>query len=383
MGSSMYDYDQIVSSIYDCAANPEGWATTLTQIRDRLGAAYVMVGYADMAPIRYNQTPIFTYRNTAWDADRLRHLQGLTQDVPGAEHFLNGVIDNSWTQMEHISREEFEETKFCREWAGPQGLTDCCIVPYIARPHLIGMFNCTLHKSRGDEFNDEQRRLAELFAPHVRRAIMINDIVDKGNLATAIYRKVLDQLSVAVFIVGAGQRVVFTNAAGDALLSENNLLGTISGALMAHGAGTTGIGLEGAIERAQKGDAMAGITGIGVPLLGKDGARAAAYVLPIAGKDIRGELGRGHCAVFVSRRREQQPMAMEILRTMFDFTVAEARVALALAKGDGPQEIADALGVSVHTVRSHLKHAYGKAGVADQTGLVAVIAAIMLPLKDM
>ena len=134
----MFDYDKTVGSIYDCAANPDGWNATLTDIRDRLGAAYLMVGYADLSPTLLNQMPVFTFRHTEWDVARLQQLQGLTQDVPGAEHFQNGVMDKSWTQMEHISREEFEKTKFCQEWAGPQGLTDCLIVPYVSRPYLIG-----------------------------------------------------------------------------------------------------------------------------------------------------------------------------------------------------------------------------------------------------
>ena len=205
------------------------------------------------------------------------------------------------------------------------------------------MFTSTLHKSRGDEFNSEQRQLAELLSPHIRRAITINDIVDKGNLAMAVYRKVLDQLSTAVFVVGAGQRLAFTNAAGDALLSEGNFLTTVAGTLQAQRAAGLPTAFEDAVNRAAKGDAAIGISGIGVPLMGKNGERAAAYVLPIAGKDLRGAIGQGQCAVFVAQRGEQQPMALELLRTMFDLTVMEARVALLLAQGQGPQAIADGL----------------------------------------
>ena len=323
----MFDYDKTVGAIYDCAANPEGWSSTLTDIRDKLGAAYVMVGYADMTPTRFSQPAVFTYRHTEWDSQRLQQLQGLTQDVPGAENFMNGVIDSSWTQMDQISREDFEKTRFCREWAGPQGLMDCVIVPYVSRPDIVGMFNGTLHKSRGDVFSAEQRRLAEVLAPHVRRAIMINDIVDKGNLPMAVYRKVLDQLSTAVFVVGAGQRLVFTNEAGDELLSDGNFLTTVSGSLHAHRTAGLPAAFEDTVNRAAKGDAAIGISGIGIPLIGKNGERAAAYVLPIAGKDLRGSIGQGHCAVFVARRDEQQPMALEMLRTIFDLTVMEARVA--------------------------------------------------------
>jgi DNA-binding CsgD family transcriptional regulator len=379
----MFDYDKTVGAIYDCAANPEGWIDTLTDLRDQLGAAYLMVGYADMTPTLYRQTPIFTFRHTEWDVERLRQLQGLTEEVPGKERFMNGVIDQSWTQMEQISREDFEKTRFCREWSGPQGLLDCLIVPFVARPYNVGMFTGTLHKSKGDVFSDEQKQLAELLSPHVRRAIMINDIVDKGSLASAIYQKVLDQLATAVFVLGVGQRLAYTNAAGDALLSDGNFLTTVAGTLLAHRTAGMPAAFEDAVNRAAKGDGAIGISGIGIPLIGKNGERAAAYVLPIAGKDLRGAIGQGHCVVFVAQRGEQQPMALELLRTMFDLTVMEARVALLLSQGQGPQAIADGLKLSVNTVRSHLKHAYAKTITQDQTALSAIIHAVLPPVKEL
>lgn len=54
-----------------------------------------------------------------------------------------------------------------------------------------------------------------------------------------------------------------------------------------------------------------------MPLVGKDGRRAAAYVLPIAGSYSRGDLGQGYAALFVAQRGEQQPILLEVLRTIF------------------------------------------------------------------
>ena len=94
----------------------------------------------------------------------------------------------------------------------------------------------------------------------------------------------------------------------------------------------------------------------------------------------RGAMGSGHCAVFVAQRGEHQPMAIEILRTMFDLTVSEARVATLIAGGDGPQAIAQSLGNSVNTVRSHLQHVFAKTGAADQTALGALVNGLMPPV---
>ncbi len=376
----MFDYDKVVGSIYDCAANPDLWEPTIAVIRDHMHAAYFMVGFADTTPILHNLPPIFSYRHTPWDKERLMQLSGLTQSVPGVEHLYGSGIDKAWTQMSHVSREEFNESHFNKVWAQPQGLTDSLNTIFINRQQVMGLFSCAMHESRGLAFDAEQCRLAEMLSPHFRRAVMINDIVDKGNLALALYRKTLDALSAAVFIVGPGRRLVFTNAAGEAVLSGENLLKSSSGQLQATRVSVHASAFDDALDRAVKGDVAAGLTGIGVPLIGIDGERAAAYVLPIAGQDLRGALGLGHCAVFVARRGEQQPMAMEILRTVFDLTASEARIALMLTKGDGPQEIAEALNVTVDTIRSHLKHAYVKVGATSQTELCTIVNSVLPPI---
>lgn len=54
-------------------------------------------------------------------------------------------------------------------------------------------------------------------------------------------------------------------------------------------------------------------------------------------------------------------------------TAAELRVVLKLAKGMSPSEIAASLGLSVHTIRTHLKRAMVKAAVHSQAALIARI----------
>jgi DNA-binding CsgD family transcriptional regulator len=52
-------------------------------------------------------------------------------------------------------------------------------------------------------------------------------------------------------------------------------------------------------------------------------------------------------------------------------TAAEVRVVHYLASGLTPARIAYSLGRSLHTIRTHLKHAIAKAGVNTQVALVA------------
>lgn len=58
------------------------------------------------------------------------------------------------------------------------------------------------------------------------------------------------------------------------------------------------------------------------------------------------------------------------LQDRFALTAAESKVAVIAAEGHTPMEVARRLGLSVHTVRSHLKRIFVKAGVHSQVGLV-------------
>ena len=65
------------------------------------------------------------------------------------------------------------------------------------------------------------------------------------------------------------------------------------------------------------------------------------------------------------------------LQRQLGLTRAEARVAWRIAHGATPREIARELGVSLETVRTHLKRTYSKAGVRRQAELVqAVLTAV-------
>ena len=65
-----------------------------------------------------------------------------------------------------------------------------------------------------------------------------------------------------------------------------------------------------------------------------------------------------------------------LLATMFDLTPAEAKVAVALAKGLSPKKIAVTLCLAVSTVRSQLKTIFSKTGARRQSELVGMLLAV-------
>ena len=64
------------------------------------------------------------------------------------------------------------------------------------------------------------------------------------------------------------------------------------------------------------------------------------------------------------------------LRRRFSFTRSEAKIALLLAEGLSYAEIAGQLGVSYHTVHTHVKAIHEKARVKSNGRLLALISRI-------
>ncbi|MCF4128261.1 helix-turn-helix transcriptional regulator [Methylobacterium sp. SyP6R] len=85
-------------------------------------------------------------------------------------------------------------------------------------------------------------------------------------------------------------------------------------------------------------------------------------------------------AVVVARLLRAQGKIEVQLRTLFGLTRAEAQVGAGLAHGGCLAEIAAELGISVTTARTHVARIFLKTGTRQQSQLVALVAAVQLPV---
>lgn len=370
------EFETLVGSIYDCAADPTQWPDALGHIRDAVDAAYVRLGVSSLNSGSPEKPALILSYCSSRDGNIPLHLDDVIDSVPDSHAVLALPEDVCWSQLSRMQESEFKKTAFYQEWLRPQNLRDVMGVNSIKRKDMRSLLTMPTAASR-EPVTMENRSLVEQLSPHIRRAMSINDLTNNSVLALSLYRQVLDTLSVAVFIVGAGHRVLFSNGLGDTMLSEAQSVFTIAGALKAHrGHGDRACELDTAIDQALSGEFSTGCAGHGVPLVSMTGEHVAAYVIPLTQS-----IGRGHCVVFVTRKGGTQAMAVDVLRSMFNLTTAEARIALLVAGGDGPQRVAITLGITMNTARTHLKHIYSKMDVSDQTALAGLVTSLLPPLS--
>lgn len=166
---------------------------------------------------------------------------------------------------------------------------------------------------------------------------------------------VLDALPFAIILVAPDRRVLGMNARGQEILREADVL-RFDGRFVRSCDQLLYPQLQNAI--AAQGPAV-----LRVRRLSK---RRAAEIVIVP-------LSDGVCALFASDPARQCILDPARLRTLYGVTPAEARVLAAVVSGSGSQAAAGSLGMSVNTLRRHLKSIFAKLDVKRQSELVKIV----------
>jgi DNA-binding CsgD family transcriptional regulator len=110
---------------------------------------------------------------------------------------------------------------------------------------------------------------------------------------------------------------------------------------------------------------------------GNGQAAMVAHLVPIrrAAHDI---FARSYALLIVTPVTARRSPPVELLRSLFDLTPSEARVARSLAAGDSLDDIAANGGVSRNTVRSQLQQVLEKMGCSRQAEVTALLSNVAL-----
>ncbi|MCX7865468.1 MAG: hypothetical protein N2423_10630, partial [Novosphingobium sp.] len=180
----------------------------------------------------------------SWLNDFARHFN----KIPGGQDWFATDIDVPVSQMQLVNEAEFKDSEFYRDWIAPRGLRDTCTMHLVKRDHLI----CALTASgseRRELFTDHDRDMFRQLAPHIRRSLMIGDMLDEGNYKLSLYRDILDRISTGVMIVSHNAKLVYANGAAEDILHTGNYLKVRNGQIESAYAAYAG-GFRAALDRA-------------------------------------------------------------------------------------------------------------------------------------
>jgi DNA-binding CsgD family transcriptional regulator len=365
---------RLIGDIYDAALNPALWRDALRKTArfvhgsaagllskdavSKVGDAHYHVGV--------DEHYIRLYRETHWKFDPLSPL--LFFDVARVT-----------SRSECVPDDEFFQSRFYREWVEPQGWIDAANVVLEKSGTSCSIFSVIRSRADGT-VDDRMRRCMDIVVPHMCRAVLIGRAIDLKRAEAATFADALDDLPAGMFLIGKDARIKHANAAGQAMLEAGDILRSTGGRLFASDR-RADEALREVFVAAVDGDTALGVKGVAVPLIAENGKRHVAHALPLTAGARRqtGETYAATAALFVRGATLDSPPALEVIARRYQLTPTELRVLLAIVEVGGTPKVAEALGVSPSTVRTHLKSLFSKTGTRRQADLVKLVAAHQSP----
>lgn len=356
----------LVDRIYECAFAPERWPGVLEEV-------------ARLANARGG---VFVTANSLGGVLRWAASDALAEDVQAyigenwlkrdmrAARVMHAKHQGFLTERELFTPEEYETDRARREFYVPRGLG---WVTDTAEPLPTGdwfIFNFPREIARGPVEPEIIARLDAL-RPHLARASLLSARLQMEQARVASETLALIGLPALVF--SAEGKVLAANAAIQNLpdyirwrASDRMSLCDLEADMQLRRAVTT-----------ISADSHATVRSFA--LRGKDGAAAmVAHVIPVRGaaKDIF-----AMCSSVMTLTPVTAPHAppIELIRSLFDLTPSEARVARHLATGETLDEIAAGAGVTRNTVRAQLRSVLEKTGCRRQAEIVVLLGGVALP----
>jgi len=367
----------LIGDIYDAAIDSTLWVEVLRKTKNFIGGQAAALAWKDAVAKRgdsyYDDSGISPHYRQLY-FDKYVKLDPCTTGQFFAE------IGEPITTSDLVPYEEFLQTRFYNEWARPQGLVDAALA-VLDRSITNISFLALFRHQRDGLFDDEARRRIRLLVPHFRRATLIGRVIDLKIAETASLADTLDGISAGMFLVDATGRIVHANAAAHVMVKAAHVLHTEGGRLAVNDHQADQV-LAHAFAAAGNGDAAVGVKGVAVPLVTQDGERYIAHVLPLTSGSRR-RTGVSYAAVaalFVHKAALDAPSPAAVIAKSYKLTPTELRVLLAVVEVGGVPEVAEALGISETTVKTHLGHIYEKTGCSRQADLVKLVAEFSNPL---
>lgn len=361
------EFSRIVASIYDCAIHPECWPSTMVDIHTAFGAtgaALVLADGVSRAPrsVSIPTEPLDGYR------DYYRHIDFILEEVEaGPVGLVRGCEELIALQP---------NAEFHIDWMRPNALDDGLFVRLTDDAAPATFLLAT--EKRSVPFDTPERvRLAGSLVPHFQRALRLqHDLNDVTQQLRDISSAMDNVTRVGMAVVGPESSVLYLNSAAEAIVRRHDGLSIDRGHFdLADPAADTALRRGIVLALGQTSTPIPG--GSSLLCQRPSGLRPyVLHVLPFRALAAR-TTDRRALILVVDPERQPEP-STELLRRLYGLTESEASVAVRLMSGDGVKPIADAMCLSVGTVKTHLQHIFDKTDTHRQAELVRVLLAVAL-----
>jgi DNA-binding CsgD family transcriptional regulator/PAS domain-containing protein len=375
LGLTHAQFSELIGAIYDCAVDTSRWEATLTEVIRVFDGQTAIVSLTD---IRHDRLLINRSAGIEpyWQMKLEEHLPEITEQL-GKAFTTWPSLDEPFIVRRHLPPEYFDQSRYCNEVLKPQGISDIMQYFLIGSPSRFAGFAVTKNERQGF-IGPRDIELGRLLLPHIRRSVVISDLLDARTIEKERLTEVLDTLRAAVILVGQRGGILHANEAALQLLQQGDVLRDRSGVLQSP-LPSASAELQRAIERAAHNESDIGAAGTAIRLTPIGSPPLFASVLPLTGGVARTRLSPAAAAAVLVGVPADERDSAHLVALAFDLTRAETRVLAELLSGKTLAEISAALNIAATTTRSHLDHIFSKTGVTRQAELVRLAMELSSP----
>jgi len=287
--------------------------------------------------------------------------------------FVNLPPDHVLSLDETVDESELKQGEFYKQFLEPGDIGQMLGVDFRTAENIDCHFRLC-RPERGERFSDQNRALVQMLLPHLKLAVDLHSQRDVMETERALYAGAVDRMLVGMVILDETGQIMKTTMVATDILKEGDGLNLAHGAIKAiyqpenrklqeiirRALATAAKWEPGVVEAIAitrpSGRAKLGLIVRGIPLnVWSEGKR------------------RPSVAVMLRDPERKSVASQEILQDLFDFTPAEANLALLMTNGLALEEAADELNIRKNTARSQLRSIFSKTGVTRQTMLVRLI----------
>jgi DNA-binding CsgD family transcriptional regulator len=223
-------------------------------------------------------------------------------------------------------------------------------------------------------YTKDEIEMSNLLVPHLLQATKMAREIERKDVLYKSFEEAFNKLAVGIVLITKSSHVIYANDVAETIFSRNDGLRTVRQYLTAKHS-TDNAALRTAIEQIFEmlsGDSIQAAK----PVLINRTQSFRPYqlsIMPLIQELLPANSSHEHALVIINDPESTPINNEEMIATLYQLTLAEARVAQALCNGLSVSEMAVQLKASDNTIRFHIKNIFQKLHVKRQSEVVSLI----------
>ncbi|MFT3801352.1 MAG: helix-turn-helix transcriptional regulator [Burkholderiaceae bacterium] len=366
--------DAVLEGLYEAAAGLRSWPQALRGLVDAFDALISQLIVVDRrtGQLLLSEQPEGIAVDGVIDYAREYH-----RSDPHAALLAGRPVGELLDTSVDFPRQTMLDHRFYAEFWSPYGV-QAMLAAKIAESERHIVFAAILRSLDQPAFSDGDLVMARRYFQHLITAFRVSGQIDKARSAATVGERLLETADRPMFLLDVDGTVLNANRYADDELRSGAYLICRGGVLDGRSAQGSRL-LRASLDHLRQAPADRSPNlrlALRLPGVRNESTEPVALCTfwRMVPEQSLGAFGsRPIILMSVIHPRGASAPDAAFIAAMFDLTPAEGRVAALLAIGEPLDRIAEALGVSINTIRAHLAHAMQKTGTRRQSDLVALL----------